>query len=118
MEIFELVHSDHRLIEHIPDTVAALGFSGGIHRGLHKDMKPGANKAGEKQGISAVITLHPQPSVVLQGKSDVQYITPIHMRAHILEQLNVDRLYVITFDKALSLLSPKTFIEEFITRLN
>jgi len=118
MEIFELVHSDQRLIEKIPDTVAALGFFDGIHRGHQKVIKTAVNKARENQMMSAVITFHPHPSVVLQGKTDVQYITPIHMKAHILEQLNVDRLYVITFDKALSLLSPKTFIEEFITRLN
>src|SRR5690625_5033706 len=117
MEIFELLHSDQQIIEKIPDTVAAIDFFDGIHKVHQAVIKSAVNKAREDQMMSAVITFRQQPSVGLQGKTDVQYITPIHIKAHILEQLNVDRLYVITFDKALSLLSPKTFIEEFITRL-
>src|SRR5690625_7392811 len=88
MEIFELVHSDQQLIEKIPDTVAAIGFFDGIHKGHQAVIKTAVNKAREDQMMSAVITFHPHPSVVLQGKTDVQYITQIG-RASCRERVHV-----------------------------
>src|SRR5690625_2151358 len=68
---------------------------------------------------SAVITFHPHPSVVLKkGTKHVKYIAPMSEKKAILESLDVDRLYVITFNKPLSSLSPEVFIDHFITGLN
>lgn len=64
---------------------------------------------------SAVITFDPHPSVVLKKeKTDVQYLTPLTVKKSLMEQLDVDYLYIIRFDKTLSQLSPKEFLEHFI----
>src|SRR5699024_968945 len=68
---------------------------------------------------SAVITFHPHPSVILKNsKKSATYITPLHEKESLLKELNVDRVYVITFNKDLSSLSPKQFIDTYIKGLN
>lgn len=48
----------------------------------------------------------------------MQYITPLRQKQEILQQMNVDRLYIITFSKDLASLSPQDFIDHFIIGLN
>lgn len=105
--------------EELPNTVAAIGFFDGIHLGHQQVIKSAVEDAKRKQMESAVITFHPHPSVVLkQGIQHVKYITPYHEKEEILRKLDVDRLYIITFNKELSLLSPQEFIDHFIVGLN
>src|SRR5699024_2273562 len=103
----------------IPKTVAALGFFDGIHEG-HRAVIDEALKISKKQQKEcAVITFHPHPSVVLkQSNEKVQYITTIEEKANLLNEMGVDRLYIITFNKELSGLTPAEFIEHFIVNLH
>src|SRR5699024_6183609 len=48
----------------------------------------------------------------------VQYNTPLIEKQEILQQLDVDRLYIITFNKDLAALPPQAFIDHFIIGLN
>lgn len=119
MRTIELTYPHTLLIEDIPETVAAIGFFDGIHRGHQKVIKTAVAKAKNKNMESAVITFHPHPSVVLNKEvQHVKYITPLREKQEILQQLNVDRLYIIKFNKELSLLSPQNFIDHFIKGLH
>lgn len=107
------------LLEELPESVCAIGFFDGIHKGHKKVIQTAVEEAESKNMESAVITFHPHPSVVLQKKTKhVQYITPMREKQEILQQLNVDRLYIITFNKELAALSPQAFIDHFIIGLN
>jgi len=107
------------ILEELPETVCAIGFFDGIHKGHQKVIQTAVNEAKNKNMESAVITFHPHPSVVLQKKTQhVQYITPLKEKQEILQQLEVDRLYIITFNKDLAALSPQAFIDHFIIGLN
>ncbi|MDY0396407.1 riboflavin biosynthesis protein RibF [Virgibacillus halophilus] len=75
-------------------------------------------KAKENNSESAVVTFHPHPTVVLRNAKDVKYITPLREKQAILQKMNVDRLYIITFNKELSQLSPQDFIDHFIIGLH
>lgn len=119
MRTIELTYPHTLVIEELPKTVAAIGFFDGIHKGHQKVIKTAVTKAKESNMESAVITFHPHPSVVLKKeKAHVQYITPIQEKQEILQQMNVDRLYIITFSKELASLSPQKFIDHFIIGLN
>src|SRR5699024_953550 len=97
----------------------AIGFFDGIHKGHQKVIKIAVNQAKSNNMESAVITFHPHPSVVLKKDvQHVQYITPLREKQAILQQLDIDRLYIITFNKELSSLEPQTFIDHFIINLN
>lgn len=119
MRTIELTYPHTLLLEEIPETVAAIGFFDGIHMGHQKVIKTAVSEAKNKGMESAVITFHPHPSVILNKEiQHVKYITPLREKQEILQQLNVDRLYIIKFNKELSLLSPQHFIDHFIKDLH
>lgn len=119
MRTIRLTYPHTLLLEELPETVAAIGFFDGIHKGHQQVINTAVNKAKAKHMESAVITFHPHPSVVLKKDvQHVQYITPLQEKQKILQQLDVDRLYVITFNKGLSSLEPQAFVDHFIIHLN
>lgn len=110
-------HTLHK--ENLPETVSAIGFFDGIHKGHQEVIRQAVNKAKENNMESAVITFFPHPSVVLRKDvQHVKYITISSEKQVILEDLQVDRLYIIRFNEELSKLSPQTFIDHFIIGLN
>src|SRR5690625_148261 len=119
MRTIELTYPHTLTATALPETVCAIGFFDGIHKGHQQVIKRAVQSAKEKNMESAVITFHPHPSVVLkQDTQHVKYITPLREKQGILQKLAVDRLYIITFNQQLSLLSPQEFIDQFITGLH
>jgi riboflavin kinase / FMN adenylyltransferase len=118
METIELTYPHQLQIEELPETIAAIGFFDGIHRGHQAVIQSAIAKAKETHKESAVITFYPHPSVVLRNNHDVKYITPLKEKQEILEKLGVKRLYIINFNKELSALSPEDFVNHFIIGLN
>lgn len=119
MRTIELTYPHSLNLEELPETVAAIGFFDGVHKGHQKVIQTAVSEAKRRNFESAVITFHPHPSVVLsKSRKEVKYITPIREKQDILQQLGVDRLYIITFNKELSSLAPQAFIDHFIIGLN
>lgn len=119
MQTIRLTYPHHLKTEDLPETIAAIGFFDGIHRGHKEVITNAVNKAKAQQMESAVISFHPHPSVVLNNPDKpVQYITTIEEKEVLLEEIGVDRLYLITFNKELSSLSPEAFINHFIIGLH
>lgn len=119
MRTIKLTYPHSLILEDLPATVSAIGFFDGVHKGHQEVISEAVELAKERSMESAVITFHPHPSVVLKkGIQHVQYITPLNEKQKILKQLNVDRLYIIEFNKQLSQLDPQEFIDHFIIGLN
>lgn len=119
MKTIELSYPHTMLQSELPKAVCAIGFFDGIHKGHQKVINIAVKEAEERNLESVVITFHPHPSVVLnKDVKAVKYITPLKEKQRILQQLKVDRLYIIKFNEDLSLLSPKHFIKDFIIGLN
>lgn len=103
----------------LKDTVAAIGFFDGIHKGHKAVIQQAIDTARAEKKESAVISFHPHPSVVLKKNLEkVRYITTIDEKKQILQAMGVDRFYIITFNEELSQLSPKTFVDHFIIGLH
>src|SRR5690625_2418721 len=103
MKTIKLTHPHTMNIKELPETVTAIGFFDGIHKGHQQVINTAVNIAKEKGMESAVITFHPHPSVVLsKGKKKVNYITPLKEKESILQNMQVDRLYIIEFNEKLA----------------
>ncbi|MFS0672481.1 bifunctional riboflavin kinase/FAD synthetase [Ornithinibacillus sp. 179-J 7C1 HS] len=118
MKTIEISYPHSIKKEELKESVAALGFFDGIHKGHQAVIKQAVSIANEKNMESAVITFYPHPSVVLRNNHDVKYITPQKEKEAVLQELGVDKLYIITFNKQLSSLSPQEFIDHFIIGLH
>ncbi|WP_087972865.1 bifunctional riboflavin kinase/FAD synthetase [Oceanobacillus rekensis] len=119
MRTIELTYPHTLGVEDLPETVCAIGFFDGIHKGHQEVINTAVREAEVRSMDSAVITFHPHPSVVLKKEvGHVKYITPMKQKQERLENLQVDRLYIIKFNKELSQLSPQEFIDHFIIGLN
>ncbi len=119
LRTIELTYPHTLNLEALPKTVAAIGFFDGVHLGHQQVIEAAVDEAKKREMESAVISFFPHPSVVLKaGREDVKYITPLREKQEILQRLGVDRFYIITFNKELSSLSPKAFIDHFIIGLH
>ncbi|SFM31456.1 riboflavin kinase / FMN adenylyltransferase [Gracilibacillus orientalis] len=119
MKVQSLVYPHDFEKDNLPDTVAAIGFFDGVHKGHRAVIQQAINIASQTKKESAVITFDPHPSVVLQKKKDsVRYITPIEDKIKKIEALGVERLYIIRFDQSLAKLTPIEFINHFIVTLH
>ncbi len=118
MEIFQLSASQPNEGTQIEPNVTAVGFFDGIHLG-HQQVILEAKEQAEQRGLkSAVMTFDPHPSVVLKkNKQHARYITPLEEKQHILEEMGIDYLYIVHFDKELASLSPQQFVDNFFGEL-
>ncbi|NBJ68352.1 MULTISPECIES: bifunctional riboflavin kinase/FAD synthetase [Clostridia] len=119
MRTIELTYPHTLILEELPETVAAIGFFDGIHKGHQHVIKAAIKEAKQRKMESAVITFYPHPSVVLRkDKQKVKYITPLREKQEVLQRLGVERLYIITFNSELAALDPQGFIDHFIKGLH
>jgi len=91
-----------------------IGSFDGVHRGhsfLLDRLKRVAKSSG---GESIVLTFEPHPRIVLNGDEDFKLLTTLKERAYILEQMGIDNLIVVPFDREFSQISPSTFIREYL----
>ena len=93
-------------------TAIALGNFDGIHRGHLEVIKPVLNwdEAGTDK---TVVTFDPHPQQYFTGQQR-QLLTPHSERAIILEQLGIDRLILLPFDRELVKLSPEEFVDRIL----
>ncbi|NLI67617.1 MAG: riboflavin biosynthesis protein RibF [Bacilli bacterium] len=119
MNVIHLTYPEALPKEERKETVAAIGFFDGIHKGHQRVINTALEKAKQEGKESAVVSFHPHPSVILKKNSEpVRYITTLEEKEAIIREMGIDRLYIITFNEALSKLSPQGFIDHFIVGLN
>src|SRR5699024_1010682 len=119
MKTYHLTYPHTLSLDTVPETSAAIGFFDGIHQGHQEVIQSSINYAKKLNMESAVITFHPHPSEVLRPNNEgVKYITPLKQKQAILQKMEVDRLYVITFNKELAGLAPQDFVDHFICGLH
>jgi riboflavin kinase/FMN adenylyltransferase len=65
------------------------------------------------------MTFDPHPSVVLgRERTEKAHITPVDDKMKIIEQLGIDRLYIVNFNKAFASLTPQQFVDAFLIGFN
>ncbi|QST01630.1 bifunctional riboflavin kinase/FAD synthetase [Pontibacillus sp. ALD_SL1] len=119
MEIYELQHPHTFKYQDLPDTVLAVGYFDGVHRGHQEVIRTAKQIADETGRTSAVMTFHPHPSVVLKKETQhVKYITPLEDKIKVFEDLGIDRVYLVEFNKDLAGLLPQDFVNHYFIGLH
>lgn len=119
MKVIELTYPHNYNKSDFPKIVAAIGFFDGIHLGHQTVIRYAIEKAKSLGEKSAVVTFDPHPSVVLsKEEKTVNYITPRQEKMRILQELGLDYVFIVTFNKELSELSPEKFLKHFIQDLH
>lgn len=119
MKTIYLSHPHDLNMKDCPQSVMALGFFDGVHRGHQKVILEAKKKAMELGLESSVMTFHPHPSAVLRKSIEhVKYITPPKVKEEVVENLGIDRMYVVKFDTSFAGIEPQQFVDEYIIGLN
>jgi riboflavin kinase/FMN adenylyltransferase len=103
----------HSLIE-VPDPVAAgrvvaIGVFDGVHRGHQEILRRAVEAARAAGASSAAVTFYPHPDAVLHRRSAPPMLTPLARKAELLEELGMQELVVVPFDKDFARLTPGSF---------
>ena len=102
-------------INHDPNTVVTVGTFDGVHTGHRVLMETVVKKAEKRNARSVVVTFDPHPREIINpGKEGIKLLTTLKERAEILNDLGVDILLVIPFDRDFSLLSSEEFVRDII----
>jgi len=96
--------------------VVAIGNFDGVHRGHLAVIKRARTLAQELNCPCAVLTFEPHPADFFKGPNTIFRLTPRDAKAKALEQLGIDGMIVITFDKVLASLPAEAFIVEILVR--
>ncbi len=118
VKLIKLSQPHHFNKDDFDEMVLALGYFDGVHKGHQKVIlkaKEIADRLGRK---SAVMTFNPHPLVVLRNQKEIDYITPLEEKIHLISQLNVDILFVVEFTKEFAALLPQQFVDDYIINLN
>ncbi|GAK07569.1 riboflavin biosynthesis protein RibF [Geomicrobium sp. JCM 19038] len=99
-----------------PAVSVALGYFDGVHQGHQRVIQEAKAKAKERGVESAVLTFHPHPKTVLGNDPVDVYdeITPLEQKIKAIESVGVDHVFVVTFDRELSSLSPQQFVDTYL----
>lgn len=92
----------------------ALGFFDGVHLGHQQLIKTAKDIACRKGLEFTVLTFFPHPKEVIRD-GNVDYLIPMERKIEIFEQLGVERLYIVPFDKIVADVEPQEFINFLVT---
>ncbi|ETI68815.1 FAD synthetase family protein [Neobacillus vireti] len=96
-------------------SVMALGFFDGIHKGHIEVIQTALQIAKEKNLPLTVMSFFPHPKTVLSnGKTKVDYLMPLSDKEKLFCEFGVDTFYIVEFDRKFSSLSPEMFAAKYL----
>ena len=98
----------------IRNGVATVGSYDGVHRGHRILLDEVMRRAKESDGESVVLTFEPHPRITLGNDEGLRLLSTFEEKCRLLEQVGVDYVVVIPFDKAFSRLSREEFIDDYL----
>ena len=102
-------------VEHQNNTVLTVGTFDGVHEGHKTLINTVVEKAKRRGARSVVVTFDPHPrDIINPGSSGIKLLTTLRERAEIMNEIGIDVLLVIPFDRDFSLLSSEEFVRDII----
>lgn len=98
-----------------PNSVVTVGTFDGVHAGHRVLIDTVRKEAAKRNARSVIVTFDPHPREIINpGDAGIKLLTTLPERCEILEELGIDILLVIPFNRDFSLLTAKEFIRDII----
>lgn len=97
-----------------PGSVITIGNFDGVHIGHRKIITAVVREAQREKAIASAVTFDPHPLQVLRPNDAPSLLITLDQRLEAMSALGLAAVLVLRFDHALSLLSPKDFIESVV----
>lgn len=102
-------------VERDLNSVVTVGTFDGVHAGHRAIMDTVVRKARERDARSVIVTFDPHPREIINpGDAGIKLLTTLPERREIFDELGVDEMVVIPFDRDFSLLTSEEFIRDII----
>lgn len=101
-------------------TVVAMGFFDGFHKG-HQAVLQRAKDEAQKRGVQlAVLTYDHHPAIVYRKMSshEKRYLTLLDYKMQLLEDFGVDQVFLVNYSYEFQSQTPAQFIDNFLKRFN
>ena len=96
------------------NAVATVGSYDGVHRGHRILLDEVVRRAKECNGESIVLTFEPHPRITLGNDEGLQLLSTFEEKCALLEEIGIDYVVVIPFDREFSQLSRESFIDDYL----
>ncbi len=109
-----------RRAEEIPESVQkgsslTIGNFDGVHRGHHQLIRKVKDRAEQHGLVSLALTFDPHPLRVLRGDTP-PFLTPTPEKLRLLQQLGLDYVLCLEFNREMANLSPEEFVRRYLVQ--
>lgn len=97
-----------------PNLVLTVGSFDGVHRGHQAILKTVIDRARERGGTSALMSLHPHPKAFFQGLDDFALLTDSIQKQALLKEAGLDAYFILPFNASVAQMEPIDFLARIL----
>jgi riboflavin kinase/FMN adenylyltransferase len=112
----EIIRGLEALNKSYPNTVLTIGNFDGVHLGHQEIILEVLKRAEEIKGTSMAVTFEPHPMKVLAPEREIRILTTLEEKAKLIEEMGINVLLCINFNKEFANLLPDDFIEDVLVK--
>jgi riboflavin kinase/FMN adenylyltransferase len=97
-----------------PPAALSIGNFDGLHAGHHQLLARNLRLARERGLMPSVLTFDPHPTTIVAPERAPKLLTTIDERIDLMRRTGIQQVFVLTFDRAFSELTPEQFVRDIV----